>query len=88
MPNLTRTSTDQLFEAIDAKTAKLGVIGLGYVGLPLIDAYVAAGFSAIGFDVDGKKTAALNNGDSYIAHIKPTVIQKWLDANDSRQPQI
>lgn len=80
MANLTQTSTEQLFAAIDAKTATVGVIGLGYVGLPLIDAYVNAGFNAIGFDVDAKKTVALNNGESYIAHIQPPVIQKWLDA--------
>ena len=56
----------------------MGVVGLGYVGLPLIDAYVTAGFQAIGFDVDSKKTDALNAGKSYIAHIDDSVIQNWL----------
>ena len=59
-------------------SAKVGVMGLGYVGLPLIDAYVSAGFHAIGFDIDHKKTDALNRGESYIAHIKAEVIQNWL----------
>ena len=79
---MTEASTgivDELYQAIDSQTAKVGVVGLGYVGLPLIDAYISAGFSAIGFDVDSKKTVALNNGDSYIAHISPSTIQNWLD---------
>ncbi len=80
MNEATQTQTcDQLFEAINNKTAMVGVIGLGYVGLPLIDAYVEAGFKAIGFDVDSKKTEALNKGKSYIAHIENSVIQSWLD---------
>ncbi|MCP4094808.1 MAG: nucleotide sugar dehydrogenase, partial [Planctomycetaceae bacterium] len=70
---------DQLFESINNKTAMVGVIGLGYVGLPLIDAYVSAGFKAIGFDVDTKKADALNAGKSYIAHIENATIQAWLD---------
>lgn len=77
---ITRIS-DQLYQKIQGKTANVGVIGLGYVGLPLIDAYVTAGFKAIGFDVDEKKTDMLNQGKSYIAHIKDEVIQTWLDAN-------
>jgi UDP-N-acetyl-D-glucosamine dehydrogenase len=55
--------------AILAKTAKLGVIGLGYVGLPLIRTFVAAGFQTLGFDVDEKKVASLQAGRSYIKHI-------------------
>ncbi|MEM9940039.1 MAG: nucleotide sugar dehydrogenase [Planctomycetota bacterium] len=70
---------DSLFESIENCTAKVGVIGLGYVGLPLIDAYIAAGFSAIGFDVDQKKTDALNQGESYIAHIHSSTIGGWLE---------
>ena len=45
--------------AIEKKTAKIGVIGLGYVGLPLIRTFVAAGFQNIGFDVDKKKVDSL-----------------------------
>ena len=41
-----------LEQAIQNKTAKVGVIGLGYVGLPLIRAFIAAGFRTMGFDVD------------------------------------
>ena len=80
MSELTKEVSQQLLDAIDSKTAKVAVIGLGYVGLPLIDAYVMAGFDVLGFDVDEKKSSALNNGESYIAHIQSTVIQKWLDS--------
>lgn len=70
---------DALATAIENKSCTVGVMGLGYVGLPLIDAYVKAGFQAIGFDVDQKKTDALNSGKTYIAHIGDEVIQNWLD---------
>lgn len=76
--------TDQsvkLRDLIESKKAKVGVLGLGYVGLPLIDAYVKAGFHAMGFDIDQKKTDALNSGKTYIAHIGDSVIQRWLDAD-------
>jgi len=55
--------------AIRAKRATVGVIGLGYVGLPLIRVFVAAGFRALGFDVDPAKVDKLRAGESYIAHI-------------------
>ena len=79
MPEISQNVCEQLANSIESKSAKVGVIGLGYVGLPLIDAYVNAGFHAIGFDIDESKTEALNNGESYIAHIKPEVIKNWLD---------
>ena len=73
------TLSKELLAAIQNKSCTVGVIGLGYVGLPLIDAYVNAGFHAIGFDVDNKKTNILNAGESYIAHINDSVIQNWLN---------
>ena len=66
---------------IAEKTALIGVVGLGYVGLPLIDAFFNAGFASLGFDVDDKKVDALNAGKSYIAHIDDTKIQSWVEAN-------
>jgi UDP-N-acetyl-D-glucosamine dehydrogenase len=71
--------TDQLFKKIEDKTCTVGVIGLGYVGLPLIDAYISAGFSAVGFDVDQTKVDTLLDGKSYIAHIEHSTISGWLD---------
>jgi UDP-N-acetyl-D-glucosamine dehydrogenase len=55
--------------AIRDKTAIVGVVGLGYVGLPLIRAFVAAGFRTMGFDVDKTKVERLLAGQSYIGHI-------------------
>jgi UDP-N-acetyl-D-glucosamine dehydrogenase len=69
---------DQLKEALESKTAKVGVVGLGYVGLPLIQAFVRAGFSTIGFDVDQSKVAALSEGKSYIKHIPSEWVSGWI----------
>ncbi len=59
----------RLLSSIEDRTAVVGVIGLGYVGLPLVLLFVEAGFRVFGFDVDEKKTAMLARGDSYIRHI-------------------
>lgn len=63
--------------AIADKTAVIGVIGLGYVGLPLIDAFINAGFRAMGFDVDQSKVDSLNRGHSYIKHISSEAVASW-----------
>lgn len=75
---MTLDHCDLLFKSIQNKSCTVGIIGLGYVGLPLIDAYIKAGFSAIGFDVDQKKVNSLLAGNSYIAHIEHTTIAGWL----------
>jgi UDP-N-acetyl-D-glucosamine dehydrogenase len=68
----------KLHKKIRNHEALVGVIGLGYVGLPLLDAYVRAGFSTVGFDVDLAKVEQLNRGRSYIAHIPAETIAAWL----------
>ncbi len=60
-----------LIDAIETRNATVGVIGLGYVGLPLVLLFWESGFRVIGFDVDPNKTAALGRGESYIRHIGP-----------------
>src|SRR5437867_4154238 len=60
---------DQLGERIRSGRSIVSVIGLGYVGLPLLRALSQAGFPAIGFDIDQQKIDALNSGKSYIRHI-------------------
>ena len=55
--------------ALDGRTAVAGVIGLGYVGLPLSMAIARNAFTAIGFDTDPTKPERLNNGDSYIGGV-------------------
>jgi UDP-N-acetyl-D-glucosamine dehydrogenase len=60
-----------LLDKFDARQARIGVIGLGYVGLPLLLAFAEAGFEAVGFDIDPDKIDALASGHSYIHHIAP-----------------
>ncbi|HWR59451.1 MAG TPA: nucleotide sugar dehydrogenase [Thermodesulfovibrionales bacterium] len=61
-------------EKIRKKTARVGIIGLGYVGLPLVKEFVRAGFSVTGFDSDQNKISLLGKGRSYIKHIPSEVI--------------
>ena len=67
--------------AIRDKSALVGVVGLGYVGLPLINAFVTAGFRCLGFDVDSKKVELLKRGQSYIKHIAAETISAWVSEN-------
>lgn len=60
---------DRLLEKINARSAKVGVIGLGYVGLPLVREICASGFTAYGFDIDERKVAMLKSGRTYIRHL-------------------
>lgn len=61
--------------AISQRTAVVGVIGLGYVGLPVARAFAAARFRVLGFDIDPVKVERLNHGESYIGHIPADVIE-------------
>ncbi len=63
-------TTHPLMAAIENKTAIVGIMGLGYVGLPLVQAFMAAGYKTMGFDVDQRKVDMLLQGKSYIGHIK------------------
>jgi len=59
----------ELKDKIKARTAHLGIIGLGYVGLPLAIEFCRAGFPVTGFDIDNRKIDLLKQGKSYIKHI-------------------
>jgi UDP-N-acetyl-D-glucosamine dehydrogenase len=67
-----------LNQKLKSKSAKIGVVGLGYVGLPLSLCFSEAGYPVIGFDIDESKIKALNEGKSYIQHIPPSRIQAAL----------
>ena len=55
-----------LIDKINDKSAKVGVIGLGYVGLPLAVEFSNAGYETLGIDIDDNKVNAINNGKNYI----------------------
>lgn len=77
---------DQLIRKFADRTAVIGIVGLGYVGLPLMLRYTDAGFRVLGFDIDTFKTGRLNAGESYIEHIPSGKIaaarQKGFEATD------
>src|SRR5688500_4420038 len=63
-----------LHARIQDKTARLGIIGLGYVGLPLVRMFATGGYRVVGFDIDAAKVERLIRGESYIGHISAEVI--------------
>jgi UDP-N-acetyl-D-glucosamine dehydrogenase len=66
---MTESLSDQLRAGISSRTAVVGIIGMGYVGLPLALTFVEKGFHVLGFDVDPAKVEALQRGASYIRHL-------------------
>lgn len=69
-----------LLSRIDRRNAVVGVIGLGYVGLPLIKAFIEAGFRTLGYDVDQKKIDCIERGESYIGHIPSEWLREWVSS--------
>ncbi len=68
-------TSDMLSSRISSRAARVAVIGLGYVGLPLAVAFAKAGFPVVGIDVDERKVAALNGGKSYIGDVSDEDLQ-------------
>lgn len=66
----------ELLQKLNNRTAKVGIAGLGYVGLPLMLRYNALGYQVLGFDVDATKVVLLNEGKSYIEHIPSASVAK------------
>jgi len=67
-----------LMDRLEKRTARVAIIGLGYVGLPLADTFAAKGYPVIGFDVDPHKVEMLEAGKSYIGHISSERIAKLI----------
>ena len=71
----------KLKNKIENRNARIGVIGLGYVGLPLAMEFVRAGFRVTGFDVDPKKIKKLNRGDNYIQDVEDKSVELAVSNN-------
>lgn len=74
----------ELSQKISSHTAKVGVIGLGYVGLPLVVEFAEAGFEVTGIDVQQSKVDAINRGESYIQDIPTSVLKPLVEAGKVR----
>ena len=79
-----RVDVEALRRRFVACDAVVGVIGLGYVGLPLVGAVAGAGFRVVGFDIDAEKAALLNAGRSYIRHIPDAAIAALVESRRFR----
>jgi len=71
-------SSKHLVEKIQQKQAVIGVIGLGYVGLPLVREFVRGGMTVMGFDIDPAKVKSLRDGRSYIEHIPAATVKEMV----------
>ena len=71
-------STDRLIEKIRTRQATVGIVGLGYVGLPLALTAAKAGFNVLGLDIDVRRVQALNNGHSGIRHVPNEEILRYV----------
>jgi UDP-N-acetyl-D-glucosamine dehydrogenase len=74
------TAAEILEERIANRTARVGIIGLGYVGLPLAMEFAKAGFTVTGIDVQESKVASLNAGESYVKDVPTPVLRPLVEA--------
>ena len=70
---------NSLLNRINERSALIGIVGLGYVGLPLVLRFCEEGFNVLGFDIDREKADKLNSGKSYIKHISSEKVRQFVD---------
>ncbi|MCP9493444.1 MAG: nucleotide sugar dehydrogenase [Pyrinomonadaceae bacterium MAG19_C2-C3] len=75
---------ENIIAAINERRARIGVIGLGYVGLPLVVEFAQQGFTGLGFEVDVGKADAINAGDSYIPDVASSLVAQLVKAERLR----
>jgi UDP-N-acetyl-D-glucosamine dehydrogenase len=74
----------QLRRKIESRQARVGIAGLGYVGLPLAAEFARAGFSVTGIDIDSRKVDSLNRGDSYVKDVSPAALKPLVKSHALR----
>jgi len=77
-------TADELRKRITTKKARVGVLGLGYVGLPLAVEFAHAGFEVVGFDVQQAKVDQFNSGQSYVKDVKDEVFRPLIESGKLR----
>src|SRR3972149_3900963 len=70
---------NSVLNRINERSALIGIVGLGYVGLPLVLRFCEEGFNVLGFDIDREKADKLNSGESYIKHISSEKVRQFVD---------
>src|SRR5207244_7284527 len=81
---LSETTAKILQEKIRNRTARVGIVGLGYVGLPLAVEYAKAGFTVTGIDISESKAARVNAGDSYVGDIASAQLEPLVRSGKLR----
>ncbi|MGZ9235648.1 MAG: nucleotide sugar dehydrogenase, partial [Anaerolineales bacterium] len=74
------STKEVLIEDLKSKKARIGILGLGYVGLPLAVVFAEAGFHVTGIDPDSRKVDCLNKGVSYIPDVKTEAVEKLVQS--------
>ena len=82
------THLQELRRKIESRQARAGVVGLGYVGLPLAVELAHAGFTVTGIDVLAPKVDAINRGESYVQDVPTAVLNRWWKRARSAPPPI
>ena len=70
---------NEIIKNINSRGINIGIIGLGYVGLPLVIRFYEEGFQVVGFDIDADKVNILNAGNSFIRHISEKKISAMVE---------
>ena len=84
-PKLAAEATAEVLkEKIKSRTARVGIVGLGYVGLPLAVEFANAGFAVTGIDISAAKTASINRGESYVGDVPSAALGPLVESGKIR----
>lgn len=79
LTDISCSNLETFITKIETRSAIAGIVGLGYVGLPLANLFTSQGFSVLGLDIDQSKTDKLMRGESYIGHIPPSLVKQMRE---------